>query len=141
MSLIRWDRKSTIYLSLFLTSIAVFCFFTMVDVRGYLIRHDSNWSVTIGQIQSVESMEGIEQTKAGNRQVTIGYKIKCSYKVDDGTYTKDYVFGSRIKAVTKFVCSVNQMDTVEIYYKKEDPDESYLNIDLGSGFYQSQNHK
>ena len=137
----RLDKKSIIYVVLFSFFIAIVCFAIMVDIRGYLIRHDPNWTVTIGQVQSIEEIIGMNQTKAGNRIEIIGYKIKYYYMVDSIGYEQEYIYGARKIDLRRFVGFVKPFDSIEIYYKKEDPKNSYINFNLNSEFYRNEKNE
>ncbi len=133
-----WDKASTKWVTYLLIGGVLFFIIAGADIRGYLIRNDTSWASTIGRVQSIEPMEGMDQSKVGNRRVTIGYKIKYRFEVDGVIYTKESVFGSRLKKITSFVGAIKPTDIVEVYYKKENLNESHINIDIDSGFYKNR---
>ncbi len=48
--------------------------------NNFFIRDNKDWNIAIGKIDSIEGFFGISQTRAGNRIITIGYKIKKPIK-------------------------------------------------------------
>ena len=130
-SSVRIDKKSIIYIVLLFCFFAMIGFVVMVDFRGYLIRHDSNWAVTIGQVQSIEKNTVMSQTKAGNKN-RVGYKIKYYYMVDSVEYKQEYISWAAQIDFLRFVGYVKPLDSIEIYYKKKDPKNSYINFNINN---------
>jgi len=137
----RLDLKSITYIVLFLCSIAILCFVITTDIKGYLIQQNPNWTKTTGQVQSIEKITGIKQTKIGNQVETTGYKIKYYYVVNNVVYEQVYLSGTGQKNLHRFINFVKPLDSIEVYYKKKCPKSSYINFNTNSDFYRNEKNK
>ena len=130
------DKKAIKRTALLFLFFAAFFFVAKVDIKDFLIRHDPTWTKTIGEIQSIRDITGIEHTLEGNRITTFAYKIEYCYIVKGIRYEQVYLSGRT--NVADFVRHIRPLDKVEIYHKKKKPEESYINFDIYSDFYRSK---
>jgi len=130
------DKKAIIRTTLIILFFATFYFLVKVDIKDFFIRHNRSWAITIGEVQSIEDITGIEHTLVGNRITTFAYKIEYCYIVGGIRYKQMYVSGRT--NVVDFVSFIRPFDKIEIYYKKKNPTESYINFDTNSDFYKKK---
>ena len=139
--LIHFDKKSIIHIALFFCFIIIGYFAVTMDFQGYFVQHNPNWTTATGQVQSIDKIVGMEQTRAGNQITTIGYKIKYCYIINGIKYEQKYIYGKTKTNLREFVNFVKPLDNVEIYYEKKDPKNSYINININSDFYKKEKLK
>ena len=134
---IRIDRKSIIYLISFFCFLVIVLFVITIDIKGHLVQHSQNWTMATGHVLSVDEITWMTQTKAGNQMRTVGYKIKYYYMVDDVVYEQEYILGMGKWNTHKFINFVNPSDSIEVYYEKKSPKNSYINTNINSDFYKN----
>jgi hypothetical protein len=132
----QWDKKSIITLIIFCSLIIFFVLILSIDIKGIFIQNDKNWNSTTGIIQSIENVTIMEQTRTGNRNQVVQYKIRYLYIVNDVEYNKEIVQSANM--VTNRL--INRIDyprncKIEILYKKDNPSNSYINTNINSNFY------
>jgi|GEM_PF-2431078 len=128
--LICLDKKSIVRIVLIFCGMASLGVLMTVDIKGNLIRQSPNWATTMGQVQSIEVITGIEQTKTGNQIATRGHKIKYYYVVDGVVYEQEVFIGRGQRNSDRFISFIKPLDSIEIYFKKKRPQKSYINFDI-----------
>ncbi len=134
---LQWDGKSTIITISIVAFLALFYFAATTDIRGYFIQKNKNWIATVGEIQSIEKITGVDQSRTGNKIKVTGYKIAYKYSVNGIDYKKENIGSSNLFRFVSYIYTLEDWK-VEVYYKKTNPDESYLNTDLKSKFYNDE---
>lgn len=132
----KWDKRSVISLLLFSCFVGLFCIILSIDIKGFFIRNNKNWITTSAKIESIDNQNIVEQTKAGSINKTLGYNFRYTYVVNDVVYNKNLYLPKPVsQKLVNLLRKNNSSWVVEIYYKENNPDESYINIDIDSYFY------
>ena len=137
----RLDKKSIIYTVLLFCIMVVLYFIITKDIKGHLIQQNPNWTKATGQVESIEIITGIEQTRIGNQMATIGYKIKYYYLADSVVYEQVFLSGKGQRNLQEFINFVKPLDSIEVHYKKKKPQNAYINFNINSDFYRKRTNK
>jgi hypothetical protein len=138
-TLIKWDKKSIIFLIAFSSVIILFFSVLSIDVKGLFIQNNENWNSSVGTILSIENVAIMEQTRTGNTTRTIQYKILCSYVVNQVEYKQEIIHPTNI-ATNRLLNWIKYPKNreVEILYQKDNPTNSYINTNINSDFYKNK---
>jgi len=129
-STIRLDKKSVVYIVLLFCAFAIFYFIMTEDIKGALIRQSPSWTKTMGQVQSIEVVTGIEQTRIGSQTTTKGHRIRYYFLTDGVVYKQEVFIGRGQGNAQRFINFVEPLDSIEVYYKKRNPRRSRINFDI-----------
>ena len=135
---IPWDKKSIIVLVSLFCCLVIFLFVITIDIKGYLVQNNPKWTMTTGFVLSIDEITGMKQTMAGGKIEKVGYKIKYYYMVDSIGYEQEYITGTTQNNLREFINFVRPLDSIEIYYKKKKPNNSYINFNINSDFYKNK---
>ncbi len=138
-ALLVWDKKTSLNAFLIFLGILVIYFIATTDFKTLLVKNDTNWTYTIGKMIKSEPKTSISQSTKGYSEHIVGYNVIYTYTVDGIKYDKEVVLGG-IKT-SDFIAYSNNIygkRVVQVYYKKDNPSESHINIDLNSEFYKDK---
>ena len=130
-----WDKKSLLILSIIIFLLVGTILFISVDFKEFFIRNSSNWTATVGRIDSIEELTGINQTRMGNKIAVTGYKIEYTYLIGDDELHAETIISPLKNEFIAYAIEVKKKWEIEIYYKKTKITDSYVNTNLGSTFY------
>lgn len=123
---VKWDKKSTYACLMLIIIIGVIIVLYTTDITSCFLKHNDNWVKTSATIVSVESIQGINQTMTGNKLKNVAYKIRYSYWVDTILYVKESTISASKYNRNLPSDKQEENSTVEVYYKKSNPERSYL---------------
>ncbi len=133
-----WDKRSIMIFFIVVFLLVGVVLFITLDYKAFFIRHRGNWTTTVGRIDSIEKLTGINQTRMGNIISVTGYRIEYTYLVDTDEYHAETIISPLENDFIDFAAKVKNEWVIEIYYKKEKFTDSYVNTDLKSAFYKKR---
>lgn len=130
-----WNKNSiTIFIVVTLLSVGSVLFVT-TDFKNYLVRNSPEWTSTIGRIDTINELTGMNQTRSGNKIIITGYKVEYTYLIEDEEYRAEAFISPLKKEFIYFAFKTKKEWKIEVYYKKGDRTNSYINSNLNSCFY------
>ncbi len=130
-----WDRQSLFTLLATVLFVGFFVFLTKSDYNNFFIRDNNDWDIAIGKIDSIDELTGINQSRAGNRIMTTGYKIKYTYLIGKDEYSSESTLAPTKNQFVYYAREVIGEWKIGVYYEKKNKSNSRINIDLKSDFY------
>lgn len=131
-----WDKKSLTIIFIIIMLLIGITLFVTVDFEGPFIRNSLNWAATVGRIDSIEELTGINQTRMGNKISITGYRVKYTYLVEAKEYHTTAILSSSKSEFISFISETKNEWGIEVYYKKGAVTKSYINSNLKSVFYE-----